>query len=101
MSNFIVGDLEEQLTTNKKPVTIDAMKLAEVTMSKVKETPLKEPKVLRFFSIGIEDGKHGLYTIEFDVANESLVSYNFAPELSRGEAVERFKINAAGIFRGV
>jgi len=60
---------------------------------------LKEPKVIRFFSLGNEESKPGVYSMEFDVNNNQLVSLSFEPETSPGEARERFKIKVAPLFR--
>lgn len=89
------------MTNKKKPDTIVASQLVEEVMAK-KEALKNEPKVLRFFSMGLsDDGKPGVYSLELDVANESVVSLGFKTEETRSAAVERFKIAAAGLFRGV
>lgn len=87
------------MTKKKKPDTITTTELTEESIVAKKEL---EPKILRFFSLGFgEDGRSGVYTLEVDVANKLVMSLDFKAEDTRSAAVERFKIGAAGLFKGV
>jgi hypothetical protein len=43
-------------------------------------------------------GQIGVYVVNYDVANNAVVSYEFLAESGQTEAVERFKISAANLF---
>jgi len=58
------------------------------------------PNTLPFYSIGRNnEGRMGVYALQFDVANNQLVKTDFYPEEQKGAVIERFKILAAGLFK--
>lgn len=87
----------------RKPNVLSSLVQTEVSLPTKDSSQTKiEPKpvhVVQLVGVGKNaEGQIGVYAMNYDVANNAAVDYQFFPETGQTEAVERFKIISSNLF---